>query len=39
MKYLIGSLLIFWTFKSRSIDPLSKVTLYTLVAAIVYYLP
>jgi hypothetical protein len=39
MKYLIGTLLIFWTFKSRAIDPLSKVTLYTLIAGIVYYLP
>lgn len=39
MKYLIGSVLIFWTYKSRAIEPLTKVTLYTLVAGIVYYLP
>jgi hypothetical protein len=39
MKYLIGSVFIYLTFKSTRIDPLTKVTLYTLIAGIVYYLP
>jgi hypothetical protein len=39
MRYIIGSALILWTYRSRRIDPLSKSLLYALVAAIVYYLP
>lgn len=39
MKYIIGSTLIFLTYRSRLLDPLSKATLYMLVAGIVYYLP
>ena len=39
MKYIIGSALIFWTYRSSRIDPLSKTLLYASVAAIVYYLP
>jgi len=39
MKYIIGSVLIYLTFSSNKIDPLSKVMLYTFIAGVVYYLP
>ena len=39
MKYIIGSVLIYLTFKSPRIDPLSKIVLYAFVAGVVYYLP
>jgi hypothetical protein len=39
MKYIIGSVLIYLTFKSPRIDPLSKITLYAAIAGVVYYLP
>jgi hypothetical protein len=39
MKYIIGSALIYLTFKSPRIEPLSKGLLYASIAFIVYYLP
>jgi hypothetical protein len=38
MKYIIGTTLILWVYSLKRVDPLSKVTLYMLIAGVVYYL-
>jgi hypothetical protein len=38
MKYLIGGVLIYLVYNSRTIDPFSKLGLYAVIAGVVYYL-
>lgn len=38
MTFIIGSSLIYWIYKTKAIDPVTKIGLYVLVTGMVYYL-